>query len=162
MLGLGHTIHRLTSPVLDEALTSSAVVISTKGTARSPASLRRFKAAVRSFFAWAKETGQVAENPARSVTLRRHRHKSAGSPFGFFQCEVGALVDTPGSIQRRSRGPRKSNACRRGTPPGLVALLFLSTCRNYKVSDERSHRIAIQAELIEDTLSQIICVKHRR
>ena len=27
--------------------------------------------AVRSFFAWAEETGQVAENPARSVTLRR-------------------------------------------------------------------------------------------
>ena len=26
---------------------------------------------VRSFFAWAEETGQVAENPARSVTLRR-------------------------------------------------------------------------------------------
>ena len=47
-----------------------------------------------------------------------------------------------------------------GAPPGLVALLFLSTCRNYKVSDERSHRIAIQAELIEDMLSQMICVEH--
>ena len=46
--------------------------------------------------------------------------------------------------------------------PILVALLFLSTCRNYKVSDERTHRIAIQAELLEDTLSQIACVNHRR
>ena len=67
----GLTPDCVTSALLDEALTSSAVVISTKGTARSPASLHRFKAAVRSFFAWAKETGQVAENPARSVTLRR-------------------------------------------------------------------------------------------
>ena len=67
----GLTPDCVTSALLDEALTSSAVVISTKGTARSPASLHRFKAAVRSFFSWAEETGQVAENPARSVTLRR-------------------------------------------------------------------------------------------
>ena len=60
----------VTSALLDEALTSAAVVISTKGTARAPASLHRFKAAVRSFFAWAEETGQITENPARSVTLR--------------------------------------------------------------------------------------------
>ena len=62
---------RVTSALLDEALTSPAVVISATGTARAPASLHRFKVAVRSFFAWAEETGQVAENPARSVTLRR-------------------------------------------------------------------------------------------
>ena len=61
----------VTSALLDKALTSPAVVISATGTARAPASLHRFKAAVRSFFAWAKETGQVTENPARSVTLRR-------------------------------------------------------------------------------------------
>ena len=57
--------------MIDEALTSPAVVNSAAGTPRAPASLHRFKAAVRSFFAWAEETGQVAENPARSVTLRR-------------------------------------------------------------------------------------------
>ena len=61
----------VTSVLLDEALTSPAVVISATGIARAPASLHRFKAAVRSFFAWAKETGQVTENPAQSVTLRR-------------------------------------------------------------------------------------------
>ncbi len=61
----------VTSALLDEALTSPAVVISATGTARAPASLHRFKAAVRSFFAWAEETGQITENPARSVTLRR-------------------------------------------------------------------------------------------
>jgi len=41
------------------------------GAPRSPASLHRFKAAIRSFFAWAEETGLVSENPARSVILRR-------------------------------------------------------------------------------------------
>ncbi len=61
----------VTSATLDEALTSPAVVTSAKGSTRSPASLHRFKAAVRSFFAWAEETGRVSENPARSVTLRR-------------------------------------------------------------------------------------------
>ncbi len=67
----GLTLGRVTSALLDEALTSPAVVNSAAGTPRSPASLHRFKAAVRSFFAWAEETGQVGENPARSVTLRR-------------------------------------------------------------------------------------------
>ena len=67
----GLTPGHVTSALLDKALTSPAVVISATGTARAPASLHRFKAAVRSFFAWAEETGQVTENPARSVTLRR-------------------------------------------------------------------------------------------
>ncbi len=67
----GLTLGRVTSALLDEALTSPAVVTSATGGTRSPASLHRFKAGVRSFFAWAEETGQVAENPARSVTLRR-------------------------------------------------------------------------------------------
>ncbi len=67
----GLTLDRVTSALIDEALTSPAVVNSAAGAPRAPASLHRFKAAVRSFFAWAEETGQVAENPARSVTLRR-------------------------------------------------------------------------------------------
>ena len=67
----GLTLGHVTSAMIDEALTSPAVVNSAAGTPRAPASLHRFKAAVRSFFAWAEETGQVAENPARSVTLRR-------------------------------------------------------------------------------------------
>ena len=65
------TLARVTSALIDEALTSPALVNSAGGAPRSPASLHRFKAAVRSFFAWAEETGQIAENPARSVTLRR-------------------------------------------------------------------------------------------
>lgn len=67
----GLTLERVTSTMLDEALTDPAVTTTPDGTPRSAASLHRFKAAVRSFFAWAEETGLVAENPARSVTLRR-------------------------------------------------------------------------------------------
>ena len=67
----GLALGRVTGAMLDEALTSPEVLTSAKGGTRSPASLHRFKAAVRSFFAWAEETGQVSENPARSVTLRR-------------------------------------------------------------------------------------------
>lgn len=67
----GLTLERVTSTMLDEALTDPAVTTTPDGTQRSAASLHRFKAAVRSFFAWAEETGLVVENPARSVTLRR-------------------------------------------------------------------------------------------
>jgi integrase/recombinase XerC len=67
----GVTISQVTSGMLDEALTAPAVLRTVSDTPRSPASLHRFKAAVRSFFSWLEETGQASENPARSVTLRR-------------------------------------------------------------------------------------------
>lgn len=61
----------VTSPMIDEALTSPQVTTSAGGGVRSPASLHRFKAAVRSFFTWAERNGIVRENPAGSLTLRR-------------------------------------------------------------------------------------------
>ena len=67
----GVTISQVTSGMLDEALTAPAVLRTVSDTPRSPASLHRFKAAVRSFFSWLEETGQASVNPARSVTLRR-------------------------------------------------------------------------------------------
>ncbi len=67
----GVTISQVTPGILDEALTAPAVLRTVSDTPRSPASLHRFKAAVRSFFSWLEETGQASENPARSVTLRR-------------------------------------------------------------------------------------------
>jgi integrase/recombinase XerC len=57
--------------MLDEVLTSPEVATSAKGEVRSPTSTHRFKAAVRSFFAWAKQNGLVRDNPAGSLTLRR-------------------------------------------------------------------------------------------
>ena len=67
----GLTLDRVTPAMIDEVLTDSDVTGTPDGTPRSAASMHRFKAAVRSFFAWAEETGLVPENPARSVTLHR-------------------------------------------------------------------------------------------
>jgi integrase/recombinase XerC len=67
----GVTTGQVTPGMLDEALTAPTVLRTVSNTPRSPASLHRFKAAVRSFFTWLAETGQASENPARSVTLRR-------------------------------------------------------------------------------------------
>jgi len=67
----GCSLGQVTPAVLDRVLTDPAVSETAGGAPRSAASLHRFKAAVRSFFAWAEETGLVSENPARSVTMRR-------------------------------------------------------------------------------------------
>jgi len=67
----GCSLDKVTPAMLDMVLTDPAVSETPGGALRSAASLHRFKAAVRSFFAWAEETGLVSENPARSVTMRR-------------------------------------------------------------------------------------------
>jgi len=68
------TLTGITSAIIDEMLTSLSVTTSVRGRPRSPASMHRFKAAVRSFFAWAEQNRLVADNPASSVILHRlHR-----------------------------------------------------------------------------------------
>jgi len=67
----GCSLDQVTPAMLDMVLTDPAVSETPNGVPRSAASLHRFKAAVRSFFAWAEETGLISENPARSVTMRR-------------------------------------------------------------------------------------------
>jgi integrase/recombinase XerC len=67
----GCSFDQVTPAVLDRVLTDPAVTGTPNGNPRSAASLHRFKAAVRSFFAWAEETGLISENPARLVTMRR-------------------------------------------------------------------------------------------
>ncbi len=100
----GLTLERVTSTMLDEALTDPAVTTTPDGTPRSAASLHRFKAAVRSFFAWAEETGLVAENPARSVTLRRLPRTP---PVFLTQAEKRRLLkelrDRSSAVARRDR-----------------------------------------------------------
>ena len=72
------------------------------------------------------------------------------------------LAVDPDVIRRRKSVPISESSCgAAGSDLFLVFLFFLSTCRIYQVSDERIHGSAIQAELLEDTLSQMICVKHR-
>ena len=67
----GLSLERIKPGMLDEAITSPVISRTSKGKQRSPASMHRFKAALRSFFAWAEDTGLVPENPARSINLRR-------------------------------------------------------------------------------------------
>lgn len=100
----GVTISQVTPGMLDEALTASAVAHTVSGAPRSPASLHRFKAAIRSFFAWAEETGLVSENPARSVTLRR---LSRTPPVFLTEAEKRRLLKElrgrSGALARRDR-----------------------------------------------------------
>lgn len=64
-------LDNVTSDMIDEVLTSPEIMQSARGSARSRASMHRFKAAVRSFFSWAEQIGIVTENPTTSLTLRR-------------------------------------------------------------------------------------------
>ena len=64
-------ITEITPAVIDAALTDPRVTVSDSGSSKSPATMYRLKAAVRSFFAWTMETGLVESNPARSVTNKR-------------------------------------------------------------------------------------------
>jgi len=71
ILQQGVSVSEITPSLLDEALSSPAILHTEEGSPRSPASLHRIKAVVWSFFAWAEETGLVSQNPARGVKLRR-------------------------------------------------------------------------------------------
>ena len=99
----------VTSAMIDEALTSPLVAISARGSVRSPASMHRLKAAVRSFFTWAEQNGIVRENPAGSLTLRRlprtppkflDRGREAPSAQG--TSRQGILAGGPGSRHHRT------------------------------------------------------------
>ena len=59
-----------TPAILDRVFSSDAVLQSPKGE-RSPASLHRMKAAVRSFFGWTSDMGITPDNPARSLRMKR-------------------------------------------------------------------------------------------
>ncbi len=64
------TIADVTPGLLDQALAAPAIVNTVRGQ-RSAASLHRLKAAVKAFFGWARDTGLMAEDPARGVRLKR-------------------------------------------------------------------------------------------
>ncbi len=60
-----------TPAMIDVVLTDPSVTQSADGSQRSPATMHRFKASVRSFFAWALESGLVESNPAKAVVTKR-------------------------------------------------------------------------------------------
>lgn len=61
----------ITATMIDAALTDPAVAFSDDGRIKSAATMHRLKAVVRSFFAWAAETGLIESNPAGSVATKR-------------------------------------------------------------------------------------------
>ena len=67
----GISLTDVTYAFIDEVLMSPDVIQSSWGNTRSPASINRFKAAIRSFFKWAEQIGRIHENPARNIKLHR-------------------------------------------------------------------------------------------
>jgi len=67
----GLVLGDVTPALLDDVLSGPAITAGTRGAPSSSATLHRLKASVRSFFAWAEETGMVSSNPARFVRLQR-------------------------------------------------------------------------------------------
>lgn len=57
--------------MLDSVLACPAVTHSPDGSPRSPVTVQRLKATIRSFFAWAVEAGLVESNIAKAVTTKR-------------------------------------------------------------------------------------------
>lgn len=61
----------VTAAMIDTTLTGPAVVISENDAPKSAATMHRLKAVVRSFFAWAAESGLIDSSPATAVTTKR-------------------------------------------------------------------------------------------
>ncbi|MHB9129753.1 MAG: tyrosine-type recombinase/integrase [Armatimonadota bacterium] len=61
----------ITSQRLIAVMSDPTLITSPTGTPKAPATLNRGRAAVRAFFAWALDTGQLTENPALGIHLQR-------------------------------------------------------------------------------------------
>lgn len=70
------TLHDIRPATMDSVLTDPSVTHSPDGSQRSPATMHRLKASVRSFFAWAVEAGLVESNPAKSISTKRLARRS--------------------------------------------------------------------------------------
>ncbi len=61
----------ITPATIDAALIDPTAANTPDGRHKSPATMHRMKAVIKSFFAWAMDAGIIASNPARSVTMKR-------------------------------------------------------------------------------------------
>ena len=64
-------VDSITPTMIDAALIDPSVAFSENGSPKSAATMHRLKAVVRSFFAWAVETGLTGTNPAGHVVTKR-------------------------------------------------------------------------------------------
>jgi len=93
------TAARLTAVMSDPRITTSPA-----GTPKAPATLNRGRAAIRAFFSWALDTGQLTENPALGIHLQR----APRTPPAFLtDSEVRRLVKSltgrKGDLAKRDR-----------------------------------------------------------
>jgi integrase/recombinase XerC len=65
------SLRDITPATMDAVLASPAITHSADGSPRSPVTVQRLKATIRSFFAWAVEAGLADSNPAKSVGTKR-------------------------------------------------------------------------------------------
>jgi integrase/recombinase XerC len=68
------TLCRITPAILNAIFTNEEI-LTANGKPRSAAALHRMKAALRTFFAWALDTGLIADNPARTLKTQRLTRK---------------------------------------------------------------------------------------
>lgn len=102
---LGETDIAAVKPMMiDAALTDPYLVNTSDGFPKSPATMHRMKAVVKSFFSWATDTGLCESNPARSVTMK---HLSRTPPAYLTESEKKRLLkelhDRSDPLARRDR-----------------------------------------------------------
>jgi integrase/recombinase XerC len=61
----------ITAPTLTAILSDPAVTMTPAGNPKAPTTLNRGRAALRAFFAWAHDVGEIADNPALGIHLQR-------------------------------------------------------------------------------------------
>lgn len=69
-LDVGH-VSEIVTEHLTAALSDPLIIANTAGTPKAPATLNRYRAAIRAFFAWALDAGHLTENPALGIHLQR-------------------------------------------------------------------------------------------
>ncbi len=67
----GIDLANITPATIDTVLTDPTVANTPDGLPKSPATMHRMKAVVKSFFSWALDTELIDTNPARLITMKR-------------------------------------------------------------------------------------------
>lgn len=67
----GCTLQNITPAIIDAVLTDPAVALTPDGLPKADATMHRLKAALRSFFAWAQDTGLIQQSPGASIATKR-------------------------------------------------------------------------------------------
>lgn len=107
------TISDLSPAVLDSALVDTHITLQADGSPRAQSTINRLRASLKSFTGWLVDSGQLSEDPARSIkTSRTH----TAPPDYLTDSEVRSLLKTV----RQSNAPEAAR-------DRLIIELFLGT-----------------------------------